>query len=485
MTLDPRSMTRSGVGRWRTLLQAAALTALALPFASDARTGGASAGAAPTRPLLVVSNTDLKGKTGPCGCHTPKGGFARRETFIDSLRSVSDRVVAVDCGGWFPEGDSTTMDVAAFMAQEMAIAGLDAVGTSERELRFGLGFLAAQVQRSRLPLVCANLLRRDTKRPAFAPYRIVKAGGVTVGIFSLVSNTADLGPARDSLVAEDPVVAAQRTVRDLRARGAGAIVLLSNLGKVESEDLVTAVDGVDAVVVGRNVPVLQQGRTIRNSVASYGGEQGHYIAVTTLAIDATGRAAGGSAATYMLGPEVADKSATLARVKAFEDSHNEKLRAREREHAMQSSLPPGDEPSSPHYLGSEVCGRCHASEYAQWKTTAHARAWSTLVARHKDATPECVQCHVVGYQQAGGFGGAADSTKLANVQCESCHGMGTQHEAWAANSAKLTEATCRKCHTEATSPGFRFAVYQPHVVHRAAGDLPKLPPRPEMHSSMH
>ena len=38
-------------------------------------------------------------------------------------------------------------------------------------------------------------------------------------------------------------MAAQRTVAELRKKGATVVVLLSQLGKVESEDLVTAVDG--------------------------------------------------------------------------------------------------------------------------------------------------------------------------------------------------------------------------------------------------
>jgi 2',3'-cyclic-nucleotide 2'-phosphodiesterase (5'-nucleotidase family) len=57
------------------------------------------------------------------------------------------------------------------------------------------------------------------------------------------------------------------------------------LGKVESEYLVTTVDGIDVVVAGRNVPVLQKGRLIKNTVAVYGGEQGQHIGRTVLTLD--------------------------------------------------------------------------------------------------------------------------------------------------------------------------------------------------------
>ncbi|MCE9627633.1 MAG: cytochrome c family protein, partial [Candidatus Eisenbacteria bacterium] len=97
---------------------------------------------------------------------------------------------------------------------------------------------------------------------------------------------------------------------------------------------------------------------------------------------------------------------------------------------------------------------------------------------NRESTPECVTCHVVGYQQSGGFHASEDAGKLGNVQCENCHGMGTQHEALAAAPAKVTEATCRSCHNSTTSPNFDFAVFQPHIVHQVPAVLPKLPPSP-------
>jgi len=41
----------------------------------------------------------------------------------------------------------------------------------------------------------------------------------------------------------------------------------------------------------------------------------------------------------------------------------------------------------------------------------------------------CVSCHVTGYGQAdrGGFKDAASSAHLLGVQCEACHGPGSNH----------------------------------------------------------
>jgi len=393
----------------------------------------------------------------------------------------------VDNGFFFPEAENWEQN-AWFLMDAMKLIHTDAVNVSEKELRYGRSFLLANWKRSKLPLVSANLWDKGTRKTLVDPYVVLKKGSVTVGVFGLTSDKVDLGVSRDSLTVSDPVEAAKSTVAALRKKGATVVVLLSQLGKVESEDLVATVDGIDAVVVGRNVPVLQKGRMIKNTVACYGGEQGQYIGRTVLTLDAKRRAVTGENETFMLGPEVGEKPELLQLVKSFEDAFNDYLRKKDKERQVQADqarLEGGaHEPSADHFVGDQVCQRCHKAEYEQWKTTLHANAWKTLVDVKKDSNPECIKCHVVGYEQAGGFRTADDAARLSNVQCENCHGMGTQHEAFPARSRRITEATCRQCHTSETSPNFDFALFQPHILHTPQANLPKLPENPNKKKMM-
>ena len=393
-------------------------------------------------------------------------------------------MLLVDNGAFFPEeADSLYRDKAWFLMDGMVLLGTDAVGMSEKELKYGRGWLLAQLKRSRLPMTNANVWDKQTKKTLLPPYLIIKKGAVTTGVFALTSDKVDLGPARDSLTFEEPAVAAARVIPEMKKKGATVIVLLSELGKVESEDLVTSVDGIDVVIAGRNVPVLQKGRMIKNTIACYGGEQGQNIGRTIVTLDASKKMQTGENDVFVLGPEVGEKPEVLQLVKSFNDAFNDKMRKLEKERAVQSATQTGGEgqgqkQSVDHFVGSEVCQRCHMPEYAQWLKTDHAKAWQTLVDQKKDATPECVTCHVVGYKQPGGFQTADDAPKLGNVQCENCHGMGTQHEAMPASPQKITEATCRTCHNATSSPVFDFAVYEPHILHHPPTTLPPLPPKP-------
>ena len=395
------------------------------------------------------------------------------------MKAQYGQVLLVDNGGFFPEQDDY-QDAAWFLMDAMKVLGVDAVGVSEKELRYGRSFLLVNYKRSQAPLVCANLFERATKKTLVAPYVIKKVGTVTTGIFGLTSEKVDLGSSRDSLVIEDPATAAKRTVDELHKKGATVVVLLSMLGKVESEDLVTAVDGIDVVICGRNIPLLQKGRTIKATVACYGGEQGQYIGRTVVNLDPARKMTSGENDTYILGPEVGEKPEILTLVKSFEDSFNDKLRKKEKEKAVkaeQDRLNGGatTEQAVDHYLGAEFCQRCHKAEYDQWKTTKHSHAWQTLVDAKKDAVAECIGCHVVGYKQTGGFQSPDDAARLSNVQCENCHGMGTQHDADPTQARRITAATCQRCHTQHDSPSFDMARYLPYVDHsRKLADLPPL-----------
>jgi hypothetical protein len=256
------------------------------------------------------------------------------------------------------------------------------------------------------------------------------------------------------------------------------VVLLSTLGKVEGEDLVTAVEGIDAVVLGHSVPLLQKGRLINKTVACYGGEQGQYIGRTLLTLDATRRSTGGDNETFILGPDIPDQKQVADLVKAFNDSFNAKLERLQKERAAKEAEK-ATSGGGDHYLGGEVCARCHTAEAAQWKSTKHAQAWQALAKAKKDTDPSCVGCHVVGLNQPGGYRDQASTANMVNVQCESCHGMGSQHDALKAAPRRITEQTCRICHDKNASPAFDMATFLPYVTHKDSGQpKPPLPPSP-------
>jgi hypothetical protein len=126
------------------------------------------------------------------------------------------------------------------------------------------------------------------------------------------------------------------------------------------------------------------------------------------------------------------------------------------------AAPPPD--GKPGFAGIEECGFCHADAVEFWKKTRHAAAWQTLVVDHKQASYDCVGCHVTGWDQPGGAT-LAFNELLRDVQCEVCHGPGSIHVDKDGKEKPSTmilsppEDVCLRCHNEEHSDTFDFTPY--------------------------
>lgn len=140
------------------------------------------------------------------------------------------------------------------------------------------------------------------------------------------------------------------------------------------------------------------------------------------------------------------------------------------------------------YLGANTCALCHSggliasNTYTPWLGTLHSHAFTDAI-DGKSTThfiKNCISCHSVGFDANtnsanGGFDDVAAQTgwvfptvftngnwaampaalkNVANVQCENCHGPGSQHAYSLGNTNFITVTTssgdCAQCHDSLT-----------------------------------
>jgi len=122
------------------------------------------------------------------------------------------------------------------------------------------------------------------------------------------------------------------------------------------------------------------------------------------------------------------------------------------------------------YTGSDVCGTCHTVEQWTWEYTKHASAYDTLVTHAAARDPECVGCHVVGFEEPGGFTIGDHQSFLEDVGCEDCHGRGGPH--LSPDFAKQGyEQVCVGCHNKEHSLGFDYQTFLPRISHTAIASM--------------
>ena len=127
------------------------------------------------------------------------------------------------------------------------------------------------------------------------------------------------------------------------------------------------------------------------------------------------------------------------------------------------------------YVGVKNCKICHIQQNKSWQKTGMATSFESLkpgikaeekkkagIDPDKDYTadPNCLKCHTTGYGKPGGFISLAETPKLINVQCEVCHGAGSdfrrimKDKKFKLSDAKAAglivpnekENTCMECH---------------------------------------
>jgi hypothetical protein len=140
------------------------------------------------------------------------------------------------------------------------------------------------------------------------------------------------------------------------------------------------------------------------------------------------------------------------------DRFDEENRQIQKELYARQQLAAADGGPSHRYVGVGTCQSCHQAAFEVYMHSAHAHAFETLSSQFVHRDSNCVGCHVTGYGDTGGFSGVRSRgamVDLVDVQCEACHGPGSEHARDGTYAQRAVES-CVTCHTENDDPDFDF-----------------------------
>jgi len=89
------------------------------------------------------------------------------------------------------------------------------------------------------------------------------------------------------------------------------------------------------------------------------------------------------------------------------------------------------------YVGNSKCRLCHREFFIGRKHDLHDFTMQKLVKSKNEKNSRCLVCHSTGYGVDSGFVSMETTPRLANVQCEGCHGPGSLHIKLAKEKMKL------------------------------------------------
>lgn len=411
--------------------------------------------------------------------------------------------------------------------------GLKATGVGSRDLAAGLDFFLGNMEKAGVTVLSANLTRADGT-PFGVPHVVLRAGGERIGLIGATSpeTVSTSSEVKASPAAAAVAASVKRFAALPAAEAPTAVVVLFSGDIVAARQQLAEMTGVDFVVIGKeprqtdeierigsavSLEAYDQGRNIGRLKLVGSGSGGwtnarvgsdaertrldQIIATTETQIASLPKPAPGAAEAPIavaLRNKLEGFRAERKRLDAAAPSfvaggrsyyfepvamkpgypvndtvtqamtkYNEALKTINL--ASVESIPPVAEGSAS-YVGVVECQKCHVTEHAFWKTTQHGHAIDTLRERNKEFDRSCIGCHVTGYRAPGGSV-LGNLRGLENVQCEQCHGPGSNHiknpslvNVPGGVHREVQEGTCLTCHVPEHSPKFQFDSYLPRVI---------------------
>ncbi len=356
-----------------------------------------------------------------------------------------------------------------FLCEQTAAFGIDAIGFGEADLNYGVPFLRKMIDTYKLPFTSANVHDAKTGELLLPEFLVVTKNGIRFGIVSVLDpqqKIITMDPDDGEFRVDDPVATLRGVLPRLRGV-CDTVVLLAHTGEAVAETILAEVTGIDIVLVGHTFKNLETERISRDAVMLAAVHEGRFIGRADLRLDpANGKVMAVEVEVTGLDETVADDASMAAKVAAFKVSLDQaKLEQR-------AKYPRDLGSKSEEFLGSVNCRSCHETTYKSWHESPHARAHNTLRPQNMENEPECLVCHTTGYRHYGGYEEEGEKRHLVNVQCEACHGYGTEH---ARDGKWLAQAreSCTPCHDETKRPcteqtkghTFDYASYWERIKH--------------------
>lgn len=367
----------------------------------------------------------------------------------------------LDAGDLMGRRNKNEQHQTSFLLEACGDLGLDAIGLGEKDLNYGLDYLKKAMADYNLPFTSANVRDVETNELILPEYLVIERNGIKFGVVSVLDSAQKIITMTNNdpgLKIEDPVAVLRELLPRMR-KECDTVVLLGHLGDQTTEVVIKEVKGIDICVAGHTHRNLKTERIIDDTILLSCTKEGQYIGRADIFVEkSNGMVMAVSVTVTSLDEDIADDQDMLARVNEYKDS----LVAYKE--AKRAAFPRTYGSDKESFLGERACKACHEDSWSAYANSSHRRAFNTIRNKGQSFEPECIVCHTTGYQYKNGYSDQAPYNKLSNVQCEACHGYGTEHARDGKWRQQARDA-CVTCHDKENSPEFDYAKYWEKIKH--------------------
>jgi len=367
----------------------------------------------------------------------------------------------VDGGDLMGRRNKNEQHQTEFLLRVTGDLGYDAIGLGERDLNYGLDYLYEVMEKYDLPFTNANVVQAATGDLILPEYKVIEKNGITFGVVSVMDPNQRIITMTSNdpgFEVRDPVAVLRELLPRMREE-VDTIVLAGHLGDALTDKVIKEVKGIDICVKGHTRRTEKMERILDDTAVLSAAHEGQWIGRADIFVDdSNGKLMAVDVTAVSLDEAIADDEAMKTEVDAYKASFEEfKL-------AKRAAFPRDMGSDKEKFLGERACRACHTEAWDSYAVSGHRGAFASIRNRGQNYEPECIVCHTTGYQYQNGYSEERPFNSLINVQCEACHGYGSEHDregGWAAQA----KDSCVKCHDAENSPNFDYATYWEKIKH--------------------
>jgi 5'-nucleotidase/UDP-sugar diphosphatase len=209
------------------------------------------------------------------------GGSATLKGAIDQFTAAAEHVILLHAGDDFQGTPISSITKGRSQFELLELIQPDAMTLGNHEFDYGADNIRTLLPTVTFPIVSANLWDKSTGTPFVPRYRILRRGGMRIGVIGLAPSdlaTLTLRENVSDLDVLDPVMTVRQTIAELETNfGVRFIVVLSHMGVDQDSALASAVPGIDVIVGGHSHSALFVPKRVGETVIVQAGSKGRWL----------------------------------------------------------------------------------------------------------------------------------------------------------------------------------------------------------------
>ncbi len=406
--------------------------------------------------VLVIYSGNTLGELKPCGCsrEEDQGGVERRATYLKKTLTKHGNVLLLDTGDSFDQPTQQGKIKAHYLMKSLQAMNYSAIMLGDKDLVYGKDFIKNQPG---IPWVGSNY---KIDGLPLSRYKIKQFNkGLKVAILAVGDPALFYSDKSQQMESAEKTVKA--LVLELQSQEQPDLILLMTHMKRDKALSFLSTPGIDIIVNGnieKATDVIDMNPVERDGkIFVQAGPRGQKMGELSIKISASGEKSFSQKMVPLGSAFEFDVEMT-----ALYEKYNEEIETL----FFETMTARRSKTTEKVYAGDTICKTCHSKGHETWTQSRHGHAYATLKKVNKAFDPECLVCHVVGFNKPGGFISELDTPDLENVQCENCHGSGLQHsQSPQPGFGSQAKKACVQCHVKNHSPKFQFDKYWSKIKH--------------------